>query len=321
MTHLRCPISEFLSDSRRLFSGVEEDPFIRERIRGYNYTDQRLAEAVALLAETEQAESGKGERAGQWMEAARKADRLIAAADTEARRHYDFLKLALRNTPGKMKKIFIDGVPNYNKLRLADWFMRTKNLYRRVLADEEVPAQLETYAVTREQLAGVLQKITGAEKAKDLQHRQKGTARDATMTRNKLLDRLHDAVRELIIICIYALEARPRLMEKLGGKMLTPGYKPRKKPGPVNAETETPDTDTNANANVNAVTGPAGSTAHTAPPVPPEPPAPAPGPVNKTGGKEQAQANHKGLIPRAKKRRKRTGKKKRGQVFHFIPGI
>ncbi len=151
MTHLRCPISEFLSDSQRLFSGVGEDPFIRERIRGYNYTDQRLAEAVALLDETEQAESGKGERAGQWMEAARKADRLIAAADTAARRHYDFLKLALRNTPEKMRKIFIDGVPNCNKLRLADWFMRTKNLHRRALADEEVPAQPETHAVTRAQ--------------------------------------------------------------------------------------------------------------------------------------------------------------------------
>ncbi len=229
MTHLRCAISEFLKDSRRLFSGIAEDPFIRERLRAYNYTDQRLAQAAALLEKTEKAESGKDQGAGQWIEAGRKADRLIAGADTAARRHYDFLKLALRKTPGKMEKIFTGGVPNYNKLRLADWFMRVKNLYRRVLADEEVVLQLGIYAVTRRELTGTLEKVIEAEKAKDAQHRQKGATRDATMARNRLLDRLRDAVRELRVICTYALEDRPQLMEKLGGKGLTPGYKPRKK--------------------------------------------------------------------------------------------
>ncbi len=281
MTHLRCSISEFLRDSRRLFSGVEEDPFIRERLRGYNYTDQRLAEAVALLTETEKAESGMGQGAGLWIEAGRKADQLIAEADTCARRHYAFLKLALRNRPEKMKKIFLDGVPNYNKLSQADWFMRVKNLYRRVLADQEVMSQLETYAIGPEALTGVLQKIIEAEKAKDAQHRRKGAAKDATMVRNRLLDRLRDAVRELRIICTHALADRPRLMETLGGRGLTPGYKPRKKTKPV--ETEVPATGADTGTDTDTNTKPPSPTAVTAAIAPAGPPSTAAGPGGPPG--------------------------------------
>ncbi len=229
-------ISNFLRDSQRLLHGVEEDSFIKERILAYNYTDERLAEAIALLAETEKAESDKGQRVGEWAEASENADRMLAEADSVSRRHIDFLKLGLRNSPEKMGRVFINGTPTLSRHRLADWFMRTKKLYDRVLADSEVVLQLSNYAITPEELTLALQKVTEAEKAKNIQHRKKGTAEDSTMLRNALFERLKDATRELTVICTYALEDRPQLMEKLGVTVLSPGYKRKKKEKPSNGE-------------------------------------------------------------------------------------
>ncbi len=223
MIRIKSTIPEFLRDARALIYGVRDDEFIKQRVLAYNITDEDISNYEAIYTQAEQAESVKSKEVGEQVAASEIADRQIEDAFNSIRKHVDFLKLALRNDDDKYRQVFLAGPPRSK--RLSAYLKYMKELYDRVLADAEVVAKIGRYAITNIDLEEGRTKVILASEAKRKHMDEMSEAQDATQQRNLAFEDLKDAVDELKMVCTYALEDRPQMMEKLGVKVLSPGYK------------------------------------------------------------------------------------------------
>jgi hypothetical protein len=219
MIRLKKSIAGFLRDSKALIYGVKDDPFIKERILTYNFDDTRIEESVKVYEEAVKAESEKSKEYGEQLEASKRFEKAMNEADYIFKKHSDFVRLALRHDEEKTRKLFLTGEPRSKKL--SDILKYMIEFYNRLLADEQAAASVSKYAITREDLEKGRQKIVEADTAKTAHNVEMGEAQDATDSRDKEFVKLNDVVEELEIICTYALEDRPQLLEKLGIKVLS----------------------------------------------------------------------------------------------------
>ncbi|UCH96293.1 MAG: hypothetical protein JSV88_05410 [Candidatus Aminicenantes bacterium] len=237
MIHLRTTIPDFLKNSRMLIFGVKEDDFIKQRILEYNFDETRITEAAAAFEEAEKTESNKTLEYGEQLEAKARFDKLMEESEYIFKKHADFIKLALRDDIEKQNLLFITGQPRSQKL--IDWFKYVLEFYNRVLGDDDVVGRAAKYGITKEKLEQGRQTITTAQDAKTKHEKEMGEAQDATDQRDTAFEILLYIVEELELICKYALEDRPQLLEKLGIEVLSPGYKKKSK-SKKEEETEEP---------------------------------------------------------------------------------
>jgi ribosomal protein S25 len=227
MIYLRTSIPTFLKNSRMLIFGVRDDAFIKERVLAYNLDDARIQEGVEIFTQAEQAESVKTKEFGEQLEARAQFDMLLAEAEAISGKQVDFLGLAVRDDIEKQNKLFMPA--QLRSRKLADWFKYMSEFYNRVLEDEDVVSRVAKYGISKENLEEGRQKIIAAQEAKIKHDRERGEAQDATLLRDTAFEKLFDLVEELSVICKYALEDRPQLLEKLGINILSPGYKRQNK--------------------------------------------------------------------------------------------
>jgi hypothetical protein len=223
MIYLRTSIPTFLKNSRMLIFGVRDDTFIKERVLAYNFDDSRIQESVDIYNRAEQAESTKTREFGEQLEAKAQSDMRLEEAEAISRKHSDFLGLALRDEIDKQNKLFLNA--QLRSRKLADWFKYVLEFYNRVLEDEDVVTRVGRYGITKENLEEGKQKIIAAQEAKNRHEKEMGEAQDSTLQRDAAFEKLYYVVEELEVICKYALEDRPQLLEKLGINVLSPNYK------------------------------------------------------------------------------------------------
>lgn len=238
MIHLRTTIPEFLKSSRMLIVGVKEDDFIKQRILEYNFDETRITEAAAAFEEAEKAESNKTQEYGEQLEAKAQFDKLLKESEEIFKKQSDFIDLALRDDVDKQRLLFITGQPRSQKL--VAWFKYVLEFYDRVLSDDDIINRVTKYGITKEKLEQGRQSIITAQEAKTKHEKEMGEAQDATDRRDTAFEILVKIVEELELICKYALKDRPQLLEKLGIKVLSPGYK-RKSKNKKEEETEEPE--------------------------------------------------------------------------------
>jgi hypothetical protein len=227
MIRLKKTIATFLRDSKALIYGVKDDPFIKERILAYNIDNARIEESVKLYEEAVKAESDKSKEYGEQLEARKRFEKTMDEADYIFKKHSDFVRLALRDDEEKINKLFLSGEPRSRKI--SDILKYMMEFYNRVLADDQVVAGVSAYGITKEDLEKGLQKIVEADTAKTAHNVEMGESQDATDRRDKAFNQLIFITEELEIICTYALEDRPQLLEKFGITVLSEGYKRKNK--------------------------------------------------------------------------------------------
>ncbi len=237
MIYIKGTIPEFLRDARALIFGVRDDEFIKQRVLAYNITDEDISSYEAIYAQAEQAESLKSKEVGEQVAAGEISDRQVEEAYVSIRKHIDFLRLALRNDDDKYRQVFLSGPPRSK--RLSAYLKYMKEMYDRVLADAEVVAKVGRYAIANTELEEGRNKVILADEAKRKHMDEMSEAQDATQQRDLAFEALKDAVDELKMVCTYALDDRPQMMEKLGVQVLSPGYKRQtsKKEPPENGDT------------------------------------------------------------------------------------
>lgn len=222
MIRLKKSIAAFLRDSKALIYGIKDDPFIKERILAYNFDDSRIEESVKVYEEAVKAESEKTKEYGEQLEASKRFEKIMDEADYIFKKHSVFIRLALRNDEEKTNKLFLSGEPRSKKI--SDILKYMVEFYNRVLVDEQAVTGVSRYAITQEDLEKGRQKIIEADNAKTFHNVEMGEAQDATDRRDKAFNQLLFIIEELEVICTYALEDRPQLLEKLGIKVLSEGY-------------------------------------------------------------------------------------------------
>lgn len=227
MIHLKKSISRFLRDSKALIYGVKQDLFIKERISAYNFDDSRIEDSVKIYEDAAKAESEKSKEYGEQLEARTRFEKVMEKAEYTFRKQAEFVRLSLRNDDEKTNKLFLSREPRTKKL--SDVLKYMREFYNRVLADDQVVAGVSRYAITKEDLENGLQSIIEADSAKISHNEEMGEAQDATDLRDEAFNKLIYVTEELEVICTYALEDRPQLLEKLGITVLSEGYKRNKK--------------------------------------------------------------------------------------------
>ncbi len=227
MLQLRMTITGFLMYARQLIFGVRDDTLIRERITKYAYDDARIAECVQAYYDAEKAQSDRLKEYGEQLGSKEISDQKWEDAKTIWQEHGDLLRLTVRNDIEKQRKLFLIGMPGSN--RMSDWFEHMKAMYDRVLADEAVITAAGRYGLTREILETGRQTVVDAEEAKRMHSTEQAEAEEATELRNAAFVILQDVVEDLETICPYILKDHPQRLERLGIRVYSPGYKPKKK--------------------------------------------------------------------------------------------
>jgi hypothetical protein len=227
MIYLGKNIPEFIMDSRTLIFGIKDDSFIKERILPYKVDEERIDEMVTIYYEAEKAESEKTKEFGEQLEARKVYDLLFEEADDLFKKYSDFLKLGLKYNVEKLRKLL--SVMHPKSRNVSQWIKQMNECYDLVLGDNEVVECVLRFGITKEDIEAGHQKLKDADLARQIYTREKGEAQDATLVRDEAFRKLFDVVEELKLICTYALEDRPQLMEKLGIQVLSPGYKRKKK--------------------------------------------------------------------------------------------
>lgn len=227
MIRYKRSIIGFLRGARQLFYGVEENNFIRERILQFNYDDTRISESIELFKQAEKAEKNKSKELGEQLGSKARYEKLMDETGSLCRKHIAFLKLLLRDDTDKQRKLFLVGIPRTR--REGEWLKHMDGMYHTILLDDAVTASAGKYNISRADLEAAQVKVQDTIKAKDIHDRDKGAAELATAERDEIFDELEKAVEELTVICTYSLEDKTQMLETLGIRVYTPGYKPRRR--------------------------------------------------------------------------------------------
>jgi hypothetical protein len=174
---------------------------------------------------------------GQQYRAKKKFEKLFDETNEIYQEHLRFIRLYFEDDPEKLKELGA-----YEK-RIRDtngWLKQSKTCYKNFTDDPEALAGFDEFGVTLEDLQNTEQKVfevDAADKLTGIRKMKLGAAQDAVEKRDDALKELHKFMTKFKAICRIALKDHPQLLEKLGIKVYSRGYK-RKKPETNEAETE-----------------------------------------------------------------------------------
>lgn len=202
-----------LNQYRRAIELSLTDETLKQYAGEYGYSPERLADAKALLEETETLyEDFKSKQASQ-----RAATRALKEAKKKANdliQHFlQTLRLAFKDNLDTLDALGIRGT---RKQAFGDWVAQNKLFYNKILAMPQVSEELAKYNVTPEQLNEGKQMLLDTIAADTHQEDIKAEAQRATESKNKSFRKLKTWMSKYFKVMKVALEEDPQLQEKLG---------------------------------------------------------------------------------------------------------
>jgi phosphopantetheinyl transferase (holo-ACP synthase) len=189
------------------------DEALRQYAGEYGYSPERIANAKALLEETETLyEDFKSKRASQ-----RAATRALKEAKKKANdliQHFlQTLRLAFKDNPDILDAL---GIRGSRKQAFGDWVAQNKLFYNKILEIPQVSEELAKYNVTLEQVNEGKQLLLDTIAADTHREDTKAEAQRATEAKNKAFRKLKRWMSKYYKVMKVALEDDPQLQEKLG---------------------------------------------------------------------------------------------------------
>ena len=206
-------LAERLLAAQVAIDNAVSDSEVKSLLAEFGYDDTRLNEGKALLDTANQLQQTQQKEYGDQFEATGALKEAWEKADKEYMRFVKIARIALKSEHALYQKLDLNGA---RKKTLSGWLAQAKQFYLNALADIAVLEKMAAFGMTQAKLQAGKTQIEETETANAAQEKEKGEAQQATLERDKAVDKLEDWMSDCIAIARIALEEKPQFLEKLG---------------------------------------------------------------------------------------------------------
>jgi hypothetical protein len=226
MAHKRASVGFLLENSKLMFQNAKEDEEINSLLATFKVDEQQYELGLALCGKAFKLENLQIKLHGQQYRARKKFEKLYNAANETYQMHLKFLRISYEQDKEKLKEISAFGK---RPRSIPDWIKQAYAFYQTTSGDEEAMTVLDSYGITAEIFQQNDSKIKEVDAAFRTHKIKLGAAQNAVDERNAVIKELDTYAKRFRAICRSALKAHPQLLEKLGIKVYSKGYKKRKR--------------------------------------------------------------------------------------------
>jgi hypothetical protein len=226
MAHKRTTVGYLLEGSQLMFQNAKEDEEINTLLATFKVNEQQYEFGLSLCRKAFKLESLQIKLHGQQYRSRKKFEKVYNAANEIYQLHLKFLRISFEKDKDKLKELSAFG----NRPRsIADWIKQAFAFYQTTAIDDEAMAALDSYGITAEMFQQNESKMKEVEVAYQAHKIKLGAAQNAVEERDAVIKELDVFTKWFRAICRTALKAHPQLLEKLGIKVYSKGYKKRKR--------------------------------------------------------------------------------------------
>jgi hypothetical protein len=226
MAHKRATIGYLLETSRLMFQNAKEDEEINTLLATFKVDEQQYEFGLSLCRKAFKLENLQIKLHGQQFRSRKKFEKVYNAANEIYQLHLKFLRISFEKDKDKLKELSAFGK---RPRSIADWIKQAFAFYQTTAGDEEAMAALDSFGITAEMFMQNESKITEVDAAYRAHKIKLGAAQNAVEERNAVIKELDTYAKRFRAICRTALKTHPQLLEKLGIKVYSKGYKKRKR--------------------------------------------------------------------------------------------
>ncbi|MCP5105549.1 MAG: hypothetical protein GY950_19335 [bacterium] len=267
-------ISDLLYNSQRMLEVASKDEDIKAALLAANYEEAKI---TALKGDWSTADTKVKEynaAVTKQKEAKIDLDNVHEESNDIYKKHILFARSICRNDPERWARLRLS---EHRGRRFNDWLLQSTDFYAQVIPDTDLIASFtEKFGVTVTELGAGKQGILNTNTKKEAHNTAIGNAQALKVERDRALLTLDKGIKDLAIVCKYALKDNPQQLEKLRIRVYSAGYKKKTK----EKEPGTPEPNEPPAVSEPPTTGGTGGTEE---PVPVEPEPPAEIPAEATG--------------------------------------
>ncbi|MDQ1351975.1 MAG: hypothetical protein QG657_2281 [Acidobacteriota bacterium] len=226
MAHKRASIGNLLETSQLMFQNARDDEEINTLLAPFKVTEQQFDFGLSLCRKAFKLESLQIKLHGQQFRSRKKFDKLFNEFNETYQMHLKFLRISFEKDKEKLKELSAFGKRSRS---IADWIKQAFSFYQTTVVDEEAMTALDNFGITAEMFQQNEGKIKEVDDAFRTHKIKLGAAQNAVEERNAVFKELDTFAKHFRAICRTALKAHPQLLEKLGIKVYSKGYKKRKR--------------------------------------------------------------------------------------------
>ncbi len=206
-------IEQLLYEAGVRINNSLSDAKVLNAVSAMGYTETKLNEGAALLAETTALVETQKKEYGEVDEAQSVFETERSAANKTYMEVLSICRVAFKNDVRAATTLELNG---RRARTISGWLKQTTGFYRALLENEEWKAALAVYGQSEEKLATQLAAIEQVAKTSEAVKKEKGDAQNATQERDEKLEELAEWVSDYEVIARIALADKPQLLEKLG---------------------------------------------------------------------------------------------------------
>jgi len=229
-------IEKFLSKTNVTLEIVKDDAFVKEKISTFGYTDQRIAEGIALRSEVESIYQTVLSTRNEQLKSSKVVQEKFAAASKKLSLYLDIFKTAFYDTPELNKEL---GLDTKLKRAFSSFVTQAVNFYTNVLTKGHILEKVAKFDLTKEKMQQELAEINELQVIYVKYRNIYGENQRLTQERNRKLGELTRYMHELRTIMTMIFEKENiHVLERVG--IFIRNRRRTKKSEPEPAPTPTP---------------------------------------------------------------------------------
>jgi hypothetical protein len=210
---MRKSIAKQLSDAEIVIGNALSKPRLRKPLEAYGYDLKRIREGKALLENALMLQSAQKDEYGNQIDATDTLNEARQEAEAVYKKHLNLARMAFAGKRSAIKKLQLKGA---RARGIAGWLSQARIFYTNVMV---MATPLESYGVTREDLATGQAMVEAVVAEMANQKDGKRAAQDSTRLRNEALEALNLWVEDFMTVARMAYRQTPQSLEALGKAM------------------------------------------------------------------------------------------------------
>ena len=206
-------IAQRLLDAELAINNTLNSPSILAAVTPFGYDQAKLLAAKTLHQETLELVELQKKEYGEQYDATAAVEEAREAAEEAYTAALKIARLAFRGNDSARNAL---GLAGERKQSISGWLDETRRFYNNLLRTPAFLAKMATFNYSQAKLEAELALVDQVGILREIQHKERGEAQEATKVRDAKLDELDQWLADYKVVAEVALAASPQQLEQLG---------------------------------------------------------------------------------------------------------
>ena len=206
-------IAQRLLDAELAINNTLNSPSILAAVTPFGYDQAKLLAAKTLHQETLELVELQKKEYGEQYDATAAVEEAREAAEEAYTAALKIARLAFRGNDSARNAL---GLSGERKQSISGWLDETRRFYNNLLRTPTFLAKMATFNYSQAKLEAELALVEQVSTLRELQHKERGEAQEATKVRDAKLDELDQWLADYKVVAEVALATSPQQLEQLG---------------------------------------------------------------------------------------------------------